>query len=67
MGTVSDYKHQGIPDSGRWGAMTAPVGARTDMAVQRAREAVAVFLSALTPIEWEAPPPARMAARVRSR
>jgi hypothetical protein len=64
---VSDYKHHGVPESGTWGAMTAPVGARTDMAVQRAREAIAAVLSAVTWAEWEAPAPARMVARARAR
>jgi len=67
VGPVSDYKHHGIPQSGTWGAMTAPVGARTDKAVQLAREAFAGLMSAVTPWEWVAPAPERMAARARGR
>lgn len=66
MGTVSgDYKHYGLPEPGVWGAMTAPVGARRDWWVQKAREAAASVLNATTSWEWEAPPPQRMADRAR--
>jgi hypothetical protein len=44
------------------------MGYRGDMARQKAREAIAGFLNMVTPIEWAAPPPARLQqyARVRS-
>jgi hypothetical protein len=66
---MNDYKHWGIPQSGTWGAMTAPVGARTDALVQNVREGVATFLNLVTPPSWEfvAPAPARMEARARGR
>ena len=64
---ASAYEKPAAVQYSTWGAMTAPCGARTDFAVQRAREAVATFLSAVTPWEWDAPPSARYEARVRGR
>jgi hypothetical protein len=61
------YAHWGVPQTGTWGAMTAPVGARTDRAVQMARSAIAGLGNLLTPFEWTAAPPARMEERARAR
>ena len=60
------YTRWGCQDT--WGAQTHPMGYRGDMARQKAREAIAGFLNMVTPIEWAAPPPARLQqyARVRS-
>ena len=60
------YVRHGCPVS--WGAQTHPMGYRVDMARQKAREALAGFLNLVTPVDWEAPPPARLEqyARVRS-
>jgi len=59
------YVRHGVQDS--WGAQIHPMGYRTDMARQKAREAIAGFLNLVTPIEWVATPPARLEqyARVR--
>ena len=65
---MGDYAHYGMATSeARWGAMTHRVGERTDVAIQRAREAVAGFLSAVTPWEFEADPSERVATRARGR
>jgi hypothetical protein len=63
------YAHWGVPQTGTWGAMTAPMGARTDMAIHRCRTAVAGVLNVLTPAAWEvtADPSARQAERARAR
>lgn len=63
-----DYKHWGVPSTGTWGAMTEPVGVRTDKALQRVREALAGTLNLLTLSKsFVAPASDRVAARVRSR
>lgn len=59
------YVRHGVPDS--WGAQTRPMGYRFDVARQQARQAVAGFLSLVTPIEWVAPPPARLEQYARAR
>ena len=63
-----DYPHYGVATSQPgWGAMTEPVGARTDKAIQRCREGLAGFLNATTPWSWSADAPERVATRTRNR
>lgn len=67
MGAVNEsYIRHGIPDS--WGAQTRPMGYRVDATRQAIREGIAALGNLLTPMEWVAPPPARLEqARARAR
>lgn len=59
------YGRWGCQDT--WGAQTHPMGYRGDMLRQKVRELIAGVGNAVTPIEWVAPPNARLQqyARVR--
>ena len=59
------YTRWGVPDT--WGAQTHPMGFRGDQARQAARVALAGVLNLLTPVEWEAAPPARLQQYARAR
>lgn len=60
------YVRRGVPD--RWGAQLHPMGYRADATRQAVREGIAALGNLLTPMEWVAPPPARLEqARARAR
>lgn len=65
---TDDYPHYGATTSRPgWGGMTEPVGARTDKAIERGRQALAKFLNATTPWSWTADTPERVATLTRRR
>lgn len=61
-----DQKHYKVPAA--WGAQLYPMGDRTALAVQRAREAIAFALNLVPGVQATAPPTkAAQAARERAR